>query len=356
LNPILGWSKILQTKALPAAKVTEALKVIERNAQLQVELIDDLLDVSRILRGKLSLNSHPVDLISTIQAAIETVRLPAEAKLVQIETHYAVSAAQVLGESSRLQQIIWNLLSNAVKFTPEGGKVSIQLERVGSQAELSVSDTGKGIAPDFLPHVFDYFRQADATTTRQFGGLGLGLAIAHHLAELHGGTIQAASSGEGQGATFTLQLPLLSNPSPLNQYDSLVVQSFRLDSIKVLLVDDDTDARDFVAFLLEQEGAAVLAQASAADALAILASFQPDILLSDIGMPGMDGYALIQQVRSLSLNQGGRVPAIALTAYAGKHDQQQALKAGFQKHIPKPIEPHALIQAISELVHLKVKV
>ncbi|MEP0888565.1 MULTISPECIES: PAS domain S-box protein [unclassified Leptolyngbya] len=353
LNPILGWAKLLQTRKLDAAKVTEALKIIERNARLQSELIEDLLDVSRILQGKLSLNRAAVDLTTTIHAALETVRLSAEAKAIQIETQLATNVGQVLGDSSRLQQVVWNLLSNAVKFTPEGGKVHVQLEQMGSYAQIIVSDTGKGIAPEFLPHVFEYFRQADATTTRKFGGLGLGLAIVRHLVELHGGTIQVESPGEGQGATFTVQLPLLAKISPASPVGELHTHLPSLNGIKALVVDDDADARDLVAFLLEHEQATVITASSASEALIALAKFQPDILLSDIGMPDMDGYMLLQKVRSLPPDQGGLIPAIALSAYAAEYDQRQALRVGFQKHIPKPVDPETLIKAISEYIHVK---
>jgi len=350
LNPILGWSKLLQNGNLSEAKTQQALATIERNAKLQAELIEDLLDVSRILRGKLSLNVSPIDLASTIQAAIETVRLAAEAKSIVVETELEPAVGLVAGDATRLQQIVWNLLSNAVKFTPSGGQVTVQLGQVNNHAQLTVRDTGKGISPDFLPYVFDYFRQADSATTRKFGGLGLGLAIVQHLVELHGGTVGVASPGEGQGATFTVQLPLMSTPSQENQDDRAPQPSLDLSGIKILLVDDEPDTRDLVAFILEQQGAQVTVATSAHEALFILPQAKPDILLSDIGMPDMNGYMLIQQVRQLAPEQGGRIPAIALTAYAGDINQQQALAAGFQKHIAKPIEPEKLIHLISSLI------
>ncbi len=350
LNPILGWSSLLQTRKLDEAKIAQALATIQRNARLQSDLIEDLLDVSRILRGKLSLNVGPVDLATMIQSAIETVRLAAEAKAIQVQALLAPKVGQVAGDSTRLQQVIWNLLSNAVKFTPEGGQVNIQLKPVGSHAQIIVSDTGQGIHPDFLPHVFDYFRQADAATTRNFGGLGLGLAIVHHLVELHGGTVVAESPGVGQGATFTIQLPLMPTQPTANQDSQLLAMSLDLSDIKILVVDDDTDTRELTAFLLEQYGARVTAVSSAQEALVALTRSKPHVLLSDIGMPNVDGYVLIQQVRTLPSEQGGQIPAIALTAYAGEINQQQALAAGFQKHISKPIEPRALVQAISSLV------
>ncbi|MBD1848134.1 PAS domain S-box protein [Cyanobacteria bacterium FACHB-63] len=353
LNPILGWSKLLLTQTLDSTKTTQALSTIARNAKLQAELIEDLLDVSRILRGKLSLNVSPVDLTSTIQAALETVRLSAEAKSIQIHTQLASEVGLVSGDATRLQQVVWNLLSNAIKFTPSGGRVEIRLERQGNTARMIVTDTGKGIHPDFLSHVFDHFRQEDGATTRKFGGLGLGLAIVHHLVELHGGTIEAASPGEGQGATFTVRLPLMPNSSHRTQESTQSTLDSDLTGIQILVVDDDADTREFVAFLLEQAGARIVTAASAGEALATLTRCQPDALLSDIGMPEMNGYTLLRQVRTLSPDQGGQIPAIALTAYAGEIDYQQAMAAGFQRHLTKPIEPERLVRAIAELLRNK---
>ncbi len=350
LNPILGWSKLLQTRKLDETKTAQALSVIERNAKLQSELIEDLLDVSRILQGKLSLNVSPVDLVTTVQASIETVRLAAEAKSIQIQARLDPNLGQVLGDPNRLQQVTWNLLSNAVKFTDVGGEVNVRLERLDFQTQISVSDTGRGIHPDFLPNVFDYFRQADSATTRKFGGLGLGLAIVRHLVELHGGTVQAESPGEGQGATFTVKLPLMPNPHQTNADSKPSELSLNLQGIKVLVVDDDTDTRELMVFLLEQAEASVISANSAGEAFAALMQSKPDILLSDIGMPDMDGYMLMRQVRALSPEQGGQIPAIALTAYAGDFNQQRALQAGFQRHIAKPLEPNKLIKTIATLI------
>ena len=350
LNPILGWSRLLRHSKLDAKKTAHALETIERNAKLQTQLIEDLLDVSRILRGKLSLNIVPVNLVSTIESAIETVRLAAEAKAIQIQTVFDPTVGQILGDSARLQQVIWNLLSNAVKFTPAGGQVNIRLERRGTQAQIQVSDTGKGIPPDFLPHVFEYFRQADGTTTRRFGGLGLGLAIVRHLVELHGGTVQAASQGEGQGATFTVQLPIMKVDNGMSAAEApalLTDSSHPLQGIRVLVVDDEADTRDLVTFIIKEAGAIVTAVASAIAALEACAQAQPDVLVSDIGMPEMDGYMLIRQLRSQP--QGQQILAIALTAYAGEIDYRQALAAGFQQHIPKPVEPVQLIEAIASV-------
>ncbi|MBK1989968.1 PAS domain S-box protein [Sphaerospermopsis aphanizomenoides BCCUSP55] len=350
LNPILGWSKLLQSGKLDQKTSDIALETIERNAKLQTQLIDDLLDVSRILRGKLVLNTCPVNMVAVVESALETVHLAAETKHIHIQTIINLDHSQVFGDAARLHQIIWNLLSNAVKFTPNAGKVEIRFDQIGSYLQIQVQDTGKGINPDFLPYVFEYFRQEDGTTTRKFGGLGLGLAIVRHLTELHGGTIQAHSPGEGQGATFTLQLPLMPRYSPINQNSEQPQQLLNLQGIKVLVVDDDKDAREFVAFLLEQEMATVMIATSANEAIKVLTRFKPNILLSDIGMPDMDGYMLIQKMRALPPEQGGLIPAIALTAYAGEYNQQQALKVGFQKHISKPVEPETLVKVISELI------
>ncbi|MEH2327589.1 hybrid sensor histidine kinase/response regulator [Nostoc sp.] len=359
LNPILGWARILQTSHQDAAKTQYALETIERNAKLQAQLIEDLLDVSRILQGKLSLNTVPVGLTFTIKAALETVRLAAEAKSIQIQTIFEPNVGQVLGDSGRLQQVIWNLLANAIKFTSQGGRVEVRLESIKDEVDthsaeytqITVSDTGRGISSDFLPYVFDYFRQADGTTTRKFGGLGLGLAIVRHLVELHGGTVQVTSPGEGQGAVFTVKLPLIA-ASKLNQDNTADCDrsDFNFNGLQVLLVDDDKDSREFIAFVLEQYGAQVTEVDSAHDALSNLGQAKFDLLISDIGMPDMDGYTLIRQIRKQSPDRGGEIPAIALTAYAGEIDRQQALAAGFQQHISKPIELEVLIQAILTIV------
>ncbi|HEY9826753.1 MAG TPA: ATP-binding protein [Stenomitos sp.] len=351
LNPIVGWAKLLQSGKLNETKTAQALATIERNAKLQSELIEDLLDVSRILRGKLSLNVAPVNLAAITKEAMETIRLAAEAKSIQIAANLAPDVGLVLGDSTRLQQVVWNLLSNAVKFTPPGGQVNIGLESYNSFAQITVSDTGQGIAAEFLPYVFDYFRQADAATTRKFGGLGLGLAIVRHLVELHGGTVSVASPGEGQGTTFTVRVPLLATSSEATQDDQSPHSFLDLNGIKILVVDDEPDTRDLVAFVLEQQGAQVTVATSAYEALVSLPKAKPDVLVSDIGMPEMDGYMLIQQVRALPPDQGGQTPAIALTAYAGDTNQRQVLAAGFQKHISKPIEPEELVQVIFHLIH-----
>ncbi|ARV58591.1 histidine kinase [Nostocales cyanobacterium HT-58-2] len=351
LNPILGWTKILRSKRLDSTKAEQALETIERNAKLQAQLIEDLLDVSRILQGKMKLNVAPVNLAATIEAALETVRLAAETKNIQIQTIFNSVCGTVLGDANRLQQVVWNLLSNAVKFTSSGGRVEVRLEQVGTYAQLQVKDTGIGISPEFLPHVFEYFRQEDGTMTRKFGGLGLGLAIVRHLTELHGGTVQANSLGQNLGATFTVLLPLNIVEQKLSSDDSHSEGVTHLTGIQILVVDDDADMRELAEFILTQSGAQVTTAASAAQALAILNQFIPDLLLCDIGMPEMDGYSLIRQIRKSLPQQGGTVPAIALTAYAGEINQQQALAAGFQMHISKPVEPEKLVQAIVQLLH-----
>jgi len=352
LNPILGWSKLLQQGKLGAAKTASALASIERNAQLQLQLIDDLLDISRIMSGKLSLNVMSVDLNMVISAALETVRLAAEAKSLQIQTTFSPGVGMVIGDCGRLQQVIWNLLSNAVKFTPQGGQITVRLTQTRTHVQILVTDTGKGINPEFLPYVFEHFRQEDGAITRKFGGLGLGLAIARQIVELHGGRIWVESRGEGQGATFTFELPLLHTANPVEEVAAGAEarsDELHLANLRVLVVDDERDSREFVAFVAEQAGAKVTAVGSAIEALQLLSTTPFDILLCDIGMPDMDGYMLVRQVRTLPPEQGGQIPAIALTAYAGDFNQKQALAAGFQHHVAKPVEANELVKAMLKL-------
>ncbi|MEP6488524.1 PAS domain S-box protein [Microcoleus vaginatus GB2-A3] len=355
LNPILGWTRLLRRGTLDSGKTAVALETIERNTQLQVQLIEDLLDISRILQGKLSLNSTPINLKTTLKAAIETVNLAAEAKNIQIQTQLEPNVGDVLGDATRLQQVVWNLLTNAIKFTPTGGRVEVELKRIDSYAQIQVRDTGKGIKPEFIPYVFDTFRQADSSITRTFGGLGLGLAIVRHVVELHGGTVKAESFGEGQGATFTVTLPLLarSNDANSDRNDnlSLTAHTLPLARLCILAVDDEVDNLELVQCILEQAGATVISVSSAKDALQKLNESKPDVLIADIGMPQIDGYMLIRQVRQLSTQEGGEIPAIALTAYAGEANQQQALAAGFHRHLPKPVEPETLVETIEKLLH-----
>ncbi len=378
LNPILGWTKMLRSRPMESAMRDRALEVIERNAKLQAQLVEDLLDISRILRGKLSLNVISVNLAAIVGAALETVRLSAEAKSIQIQAQLEQETAKVMGDPSRLQQVIWNLLSNAVKFTPQGGQIKVKLEFVEqpdprqpastststldlpTYAQLTISDTGQGISAKFLPHIFDYFRQADSSTTRNFGGLGLGLAIARQIVEQHGGTIQGDSAGIGQGATFTVRLPAQKTESKCQDNEHEFRQDGAsstpkaaqavLQDLRVLAVDDDDDTREFLGILLEQHGAVVATAASTFEALECLEHYQPDVLLSDIGMPEQDGYAFIRQVRSRSPQNGGNIPAIALTAYARESDRLKAIAAGFQTHLAKPIDPAELVAALTNLV------
>lgn len=360
LNPILGWTRLLQTGKLDAARQRDALATIERNAKLQTQLIEDLLDISRILQGKLSLTAAPVSLTFVISAALETVRLAAEAKRIQITVDLDPNTALISGDAARLQQVVWNLLTNAVKFTPQAGQVTIELRQIEQLAQIRVIDTGKGIAADFLPHVFEYFRQQDGSTTRKFGGLGLGLAIVRQIVEMHGGTVWAESRGENQGASFIVQLPVLLQTASISSelpYPQAEIQA-PLDNVQILLVDDDTDTREFQTFLLEQSGAKVTAVASGSEALQVLDQWIPDVIISDIGMADMDGYMLIEQIRSREAlrshsrppSRGGTIPMIALTAYATEHDRQRALQAGFQMHLTKPLEPEQFISAIVSLL------
>ncbi|HEU4834140.1 MAG TPA: PAS domain S-box protein [Pyrinomonadaceae bacterium] len=348
LNAILGWTRMLRLGQLSPENSTRALDTIERNARAQAQLVDDLLDVSRIITGKLRMDVRPADPNSFIDAAVDAVRPAAEAKGVRVQKVVDTGPVSIPGDPVRLQQVVWNLLSNAIKFTPRGGRVQIRSERVNSHLEIVVSDTGQGISQDFLPHVFDRFRQADQKTSRQHGGMGLGLAIVRHLVEMHGGTVRANSDGEGKGATFTVMLPI----SPVYQVDSSGGRvhpgarelmpsddtTDRLDGIKILAVDDEADTRELLRQGLEYCGATVKVVASAAEALEALMSSVPDILISDIGMPGTDGYDFIKQVRALPSERGAKVAAIALTAYTRIEDRLQALRAGYDMHVPKPVE------------------
>lgn len=353
LNAILGWTILLRTQQLSEDKALSALETIERNAKAQARMVDDLLDTSRIITGKLQFKEQVVNLASVVTNAIASVRQAAEAKSIKLKPQLDEQPV-VLGDSDRLQQVVWNLLSNAVKFTPRGGQVEVSLQSVGKQAEIEVRDMGIGIRAEFLPHVFDRFRQSDGSTTREFGGLGLGLAIARHLVELHGGTIHADSPGKEQGAVFTVRLPLLQTEAE-EQGDDQSLQLLSCDlqplqNIRVLLVDDEADTRELIAFILEQAGATLTMANSAIAALELLPQVQPDVLVSDVGMPDMDGYTLIQRIRAMSAAPLSQVPALALTAYAGVVNQQQALAAGFQMHLAKPVEPEALVEAIAALV------
>jgi PAS domain S-box-containing protein len=353
LSAILGWARMLRLGQLSKEDVTKALDTIERNARAQAQLVDDLLDVSRIITGKLRMDVRPADPNSFIDAAVEAVRPAADAKGVRVQKVIDTGPISIPGDPVRLQQVVWNLLSNAIKFTPRGGRVQIRSERVNSHLEIIVSDTGQGIEPDFLPHVFDRFRQADQKTSRHHGGMGLGLSIVRHLVELHGGTVEANSEGEGKGATFTVVLPI----TPIYQVDATGGRvhpgardllppddsTDRLDGLRILVVDDEPDTRELLKQGLEYCGATVRVAGSADDAIDALKASVPDILISDIGMPGRDGYDLIRQVRRLASAQGGKVAAIALTAYTRVEDRLQALRAGYDMHVQKPVELTELV-------------
>ncbi|HEU4794505.1 MAG TPA: ATP-binding protein [Pyrinomonadaceae bacterium] len=353
LTSLLGWSSVLRESRRDEKVLAQGLDAIDRNARVQAQLIDDLLDVSRIVSGKLNLDVRPLDVGSVTRAAINVVQPAADAKEITLDYWAQPGLGAISADSARLQQIIWNLLSNAVKFTPHGGKISIRVERAGSNATVTVSDTGQGIAREFLPRVFDRFRQADSSTTRSFGGLGLGLAIVRHLVELHGGTVSAESDGVGRGATFAVSFPLLSDRSgPITVMHSgeIHASEFRsLDGLRVLLVDDEVETREIISTVVQRTGAEVKSCTSAREALTELVEWRPDVILSDIGMPDEDGYSFINRVRSLPQHEGGETPAAALTAYAREEDRRQALAAGYQMHIAKPIGAGQLVLMIAKL-------
>ncbi len=359
LTAIVGWAEMLGNSKLDAVASLHAIEVIRRNAQVQVQMIDDLLDVSRIITGKLRLAVQPVDLGTIAIAAIDGLRPAAEAREMRVQLQLDTPARQVSGDPDRLQQVAWNLISNAIKFTPKGGRVEVRVGRVESHVEMTVSDTGRGIAPEFLPHVFDRFRQADATTTRAFGGLGLGLAIVRQLVELHGGTVRVDSEGEGHGSTFTVSLPLMAVRRAVSDTWSGQQPEFKLPQLecppeltglRVLVVDDDADTCELLQVILEGCGAQVKTASSAAAALEAVAEEVFDVLISDIGMPDEDGYSLIAKVRALSKERGGKVPAAAaLTAFVGEKDRIRVLQSGFQIHVPKPISPSELVTVVANL-------
>lgn len=351
LNAILGWTQMLRSRKLNEATTAKAVETMERNAKSQQKLIEDILDISRIVLGKIRLNTCAVHLVTVINAVIENVRPTAEIKAIQIESIFDGSVGQVMGDSERLQQVVWNLLSNAVKFTPKGGRIEVRLEQVNSTAQIAVRDTGQGISAEFLPYVFERFRQADGTSTRLHGGLGLGLAIVRHLVEMHNGTVYAASDGEGTGATFTVQLPTIElQPAQLIEKNQARLDSFPiLDGLQVLVVDDSADTLELIAFILEQCKAQVMKAASADEAFEAIAQSKPDILISDISMPDEDGYSLIARVRTLEAKQERQMPAVALTAFAREEDCTRALAAGFQMHLSKPVEPGELVAVVADL-------
>lgn len=369
LNSILGWVQILRSHKLDSQGLEHGLEAVERSARAQTSLIEDILDASRIITGKLHLDVRPVDLVAVVEEALDIVRPAAEAKAIKLQATLPPLGGLVSGDANRLQQLVWNLLSNAIKFTPREGQVEIRLERIGSEIEISVKDTGQGISADFLPFVFDRFRQANSTSSRQHGGLGLGLAIVRHLVEMHGGTVHADSDGEGRGATFTVRLPLIKigkpadsagRENPANAEFARVETSNASDhaptlsGVRVLVVDDESDAREMLNVMLLHRGVDVRTVASVAEALKMLEEWRPDVLVSDIGMPNEDGYSLIGRVRSLELERGGQTPAVALTGYAGPANTRRLLSAGYQVCVAKPVDFAELADVLGQLAHRRV--
>jgi PAS domain S-box-containing protein len=359
LTSILGWASMIRNGEVEGSNTARAIETIERNARSQARLIDDLLDVSRIITGNLRLDLHPLNLAPIVDAALDALRPTADVKGIKLQTHFVPEECLVRGDPNRLRQVIWNLLSNAIKFTQRGGSVSIDLTCIESTARLAVSDTGDGISPDFLPYVFDRFRQAEGSISRKQGGLGLGLAVARHLVELHGGTITAESEGLGKGSVFSVDLPLAQerrDPARAEERRREVERRrshsgvIRLDGVHVLLVEDDDDSRKLLGTMLKRHGARVTSTKSAEEALHAVANDVPDVLISDIGMPDQDGYELIRKLRSLPVEKGGSIPAIALTGYASRKDRERALSSGYHQHMAKPIEQMDMISAIATLV------
>jgi PAS domain S-box-containing protein len=359
LTSILGWASMIRNGEVEGSNASRAIETIERNARSQARLIDDLLDVSRIITGNLRLDLHPLNLVPIVDAALDALRPTADVKGIKLQTRFVPGQCLVKGDPNRLRQVIWNLLSNAIKFTQRGGSVSIDLTCVESTARLMVNDTGDGISQEFLPYVFDRFRQAEGSISRKQGGLGLGLAVARHLVELHGGTITAESDGLGKGSTFSVDLPLAQerrDPARAEERRREVERRrsrsgiVRLDGVHVLLVEDDDDSRKLLGTMLRRYGARVTATKSAAEALAVFDDDLPDVMVSDIGMPDQDGYELVRRVRALPAAKGGGTPAIALTGYASRKDRERALTSGYQQHMAKPIEQADIITAIAALV------
>jgi PAS domain S-box-containing protein len=355
LNAIMGWSQMLRQGTLDQTATKNALESIERNARAQAQLVSDLLDISRVITGKLRINARPVDITTALDSALEAIRPAADARQITIAVEREPYATVVTGDTDRLQQVFWNLLSNAVKFTPRNGRVEIKIARSDSQLGITVSDTGAGISPEFLPFIFERFTQADTTTARKHAGLGLGLAIVRHIVELHGGTISAESEGVGKGTSFHISLPVralrrqeVAPPGPRGAVNALT-EEITLDDVRVLIVDDEAETRDLLKIMLASHGAEVMTSASAAEALPQMDAWKPDVLVSDIGMPVLDGYAFIKRVRALDSAQR-KIPAIALTAYARAEDRMRALAAGFQMHVPKPVEASELVMVIASLV------
>ena len=359
LQPILGWVKVLRQQRLDNRTTSRALETIERNARTQAQIIEDLLDISRIIAGKLSVETRPIGLVPVIEGAVDAVRAAAEAKSLRITTDLDRRGVEVNGDANRMQQVMWNLLSNAVAFTPAGGSIHVALVQKEGQATISVRDSGRGIPRSFLPHMFERFRQADSTSTRRHGGLGLGLAIVRHLMELHHGTVTAESEGEGQGATFTVTLPLRASGSDVASdgnrplLEPAPTTGPVLQGLRVLVVDDDADTCELLTTVLGYYGADVSSAGSVGEALAAVERQWPQVLVSDIAMPGEDGYALLRRLRALEGERGQRLPALALTAHARAADTEQAYLAGFEAHVAKPVEPAELAQIIARLARVR---
>jgi PAS domain S-box-containing protein len=365
LNAVLGWSAVLRGRENLDQEMTQALETIDRNARIQGQIIEDLLDMSRIISGKVRLDVQPLDLAGIVLEAVDTMRTSASAKGVRLQTVIDPVNATILGDPNRLQQVFWNLLSNSIKFTPKHGRIQILLQRVNSHVEVSVIDTGEGISPDFLPYIFNRFQQADASTTRRYGGLGLGLAIVKNLVELHGGTVRAKSGGVGKGATFIVSLPLTVFHPPPDQWEREhpkskalappIPPSISLEGIRILAVDDDADARSLLRVLLESAGATAYLASSAKEGMEQLLRRPVDVLICDVGMPETDGYTLMRQIRTLGDPEKSGVAAVALTAYARLEDRMAAIQAGFQNHLPKPVEPAELLTVLSSLASPRSK-
>jgi CheY-like chemotaxis protein/nitrogen-specific signal transduction histidine kinase len=356
LTAILGWSRLLEDGSVDDTVSKQAIETICRNAKAQAQIVDDILDVSRIITGNLYLDLHPLQLAPVVKNAINVVRPTADAKGIKIDARVDATTAMVSGDANRLQQVIWNVLSNAVKFTVSGGRVTVKLSQVGTTVEIKVSDTGQGISREFMPYLFDRFRQADSTTTRHHGGLGLGLAIARHLIEIHGGTIKAESAGEGCGATFTIKLPVIDAavkagaPFTDNRERGVAAASIApqlLSGVNVLLVDDDSDTLKLMTTALTRRQATVTAVSSAGEAIKAIRQRRPDVLVSDIAMPDEDGYGLIEKVRLLEAGENESIPAVAITAYAKDEDREKALSSGFQIYLAKPVELTELISVVA---------
>jgi CheY-like chemotaxis protein len=364
LTAILGWASMLNRGSLSQCQTRHALQVIQQSARSQARLVDDILDTARIITGRLKLDAHPVKIERVFQAAIDVIRPSAEAKRIALQAGIDDRSSIVFGDANRVQQVIWNLLSNAVKFTSEGGRVEAGLSRSGGHVEITVTDTGMGIEPEFMPYVFDRFRQADSTSTRKYSGLGLGLAIVRHVVEMHGGTVAASSPGKGQGATFKVRFPIASpdillqpvkrapgpevkQPTQPNHVDG----KHNLAGIRVLVVDDDLDTLEVLKVILQNRGAEVITASSAGDALQALEQSLPDALVSDLAMPEHDGYELIAEIRQRGPERGGNIPAVALTAYARVEDRMRALTAGFHMYLPKPVDSNELVAVVANLAH-----